>query len=234
MGLLTVSQAVKVLREAGLRADRGYPGGMMPQIGSLAVAVNVEKADDAGVTLAATVCCPASLGSAACEDGAEQTAAAWTAAGASCSQGSCDYDGNSDLFSVQVLGYWTAVPVWGADTLRYKTFIWPENPERYRVESLREPEYVTDDAGVTSFSGLGERKRTVTGSGCFTGANAYTDFKALEALTKAATAGTLTHPVWGTMTAFFTGLTLEQEPRENYVAYSFTFREADSSGGIPQ
>ena len=120
------------------------------------------------------------------------------------------------------------------DKLKFKTFIWPENPERYRVESKREPVYSKTEDGTRTFDGLGPRKRVVTGSGCFAGSDAYTNFKALEALTADVTAGALVHPVWGTVTAFFTGLVLEQEPRENYVAYSFTFREADSSGAIPE
>lgn len=120
------------------------------------------------------------------------------------------------------------------DKLSYKSFTWPENPERYRVESCREPEYHTDESGVVIFDGLGERQRTVTGSGCFMGSGAYANFKKLEALTGEKTAGKLVHPVWGTMTAFLTELTMEQEPKENYVAYTFTFREANSSGAIPK
>lgn len=120
------------------------------------------------------------------------------------------------------------------DKLRYKTFTWPENPERYRVESKREPVYSKNEDGSVAFDGLGPRKRVVTGSGCFAGSGAYTNFKALEAMTAQTDAGELEHPVWGTMTAFFTELVMEQEPRADYVAYSFTFREADSSGAIPK
>ena len=120
------------------------------------------------------------------------------------------------------------------DKLKFKDFTWPENPERYRVESEREPVYGLNEEGVVGFTGLGPRKRVITGSGCFHGSDAYTNFKALEALTADASAGSLVHPVWGTVTAFFTGLTLEQEPKADYVAYSFTFREADSDGGIPK
>lgn len=120
------------------------------------------------------------------------------------------------------------------DKLSYKTFTWPENPERYRVESKREPVYSTAEDGTVTFAGLGPRKRVITGSGCFEGSDAYTNFKALEALTAQTGSGALVHPVWGTVTAFFTELTLEQEPKADYVAYSFTFREADSDGGIPQ
>lgn len=118
--------------------------------------------------------------------------------------------------------------------LRYKTFAWPENPERYRIESERAPIYNVDEAGNAVFDGFGPRKRVISGSGCFIGSSAYANFKALEALMADETAGELVHPVWGEMTVFFTGLTMEQEPRANYVAYRFTFQEAGASEVIPE
>jgi spore coat assembly protein SafA len=42
------------------------------------------------------------------------------------------------------------------------------------------------------------------------------------------TPGVLVHPVWSTTTAWFVGLELEQEPRSDYVKYSFEFWEASS------
>lgn len=114
MGLLTVDEAVEALRGAGLRAGRGYPGGVMPQIGALAVAVNLEQAEETAITLAARVCCPGAMGGPACEDGAEQVAAAWTAAGGTCVQENCSYDGYSDLYCVRVLGTWAEEPAMSA------------------------------------------------------------------------------------------------------------------------
>lgn len=116
------------------------------------------------------------------------------------------------------------------DNMTFKTFTWPVNPERYAVQSRRVPVYSDTDA----FTGLGPVLRTITGSGAFFGADAYTSFQSLSALLADGTAGTLVHPVWGSLTAFLTELTLAQEPRAAYVAYTFTFREADSSGGIPK
>ena len=118
--------------------------------------------------------------------------------------------------------------------LKYKTFVWPENPERYRVESKRSPVYYEDEAGKFIFDGIGPRKRVITGNGVFVGSDAYENFKALEALTVDKTPGALVHPVWGTVNAYFTGLTMEQEPRSDYVVYGFTFLEADADGVIPE
>lgn len=113
-------------------------------------------------------------------------------------------------------------------------FAWPENPEQYHVTCYREPVYTTTDSGETVFSGMGPVKRTITGSGAFFGTGAYNSFKALAALIDETAPGTLTHPVWGEISAYLTELTLAQEPRADYVAYTFTFREADSTNAIPK
>lgn len=106
MELPGITQAVGYLRQAGLRADRGYPGTGMPHLEGAAVAVNVERAEPLKLTLAATVCVPMELGAAACEDMAAQVAAAWTAEGAVCSWGGCGFDERSGLYSLQVQGVW--------------------------------------------------------------------------------------------------------------------------------
>ena len=81
---------------------------------------------------------------------------------------------------------------------------------------------------------MGPVKRTVTGTGVFFGTTAYEDFKKLIELFKEETCGPLVHPVWGSCNMYFTELELTQEPKGNYVAYKFEFREADEEGVIPQ
>lgn len=104
----TLDLAVNAVKLAGLMANRGYPGTAMAEIDEPVVAVNVEKVTREETTLAARVCAPGFLGGTACEDGAWQVIQAWTAAGGTCRQESCTYDGESDLFCVEVLGTWTA------------------------------------------------------------------------------------------------------------------------------
>ncbi len=111
---------------------------------------------------------------------------------------------------------------------------WPRNPEQYRQVSVREPVYGKNSAGNTVFTGMGPVKVTVTGSGAFFGSDAYENFKVLAGLFAQSTPGALYHPVWGTVQAYFTKLELTQEPKPDYVAYSFEFRGADADGGIPQ
>lgn len=118
--------------------------------------------------------------------------------------------------------------------MKFKTFSWPENPAEFHIRYLREPVYeVLEDKSVV-FRGLGPVKRTFTGKGVFVGTGAYNSFKTLAALIPQGAPGTLEHPVWGSFSAFLMELNLSQEPRADYVAYDFTFREADSSGALPQ
>ncbi len=119
------------------------------------------------------------------------------------------------------------------DKMTFKTFTWPNNPENYREELVREPIHVK--SGISwKYYGMQPAKRVITGSGAFFGAEAYANFKALAALFADTEAGTLTHPVWGTKTVMFTALELTQSIKPEYVAYSFEFRETDENGNIPR
>lgn len=119
-------------------------------------------------------------------------------------------------------------------SMRFKTFVWPENPQTYREELLRSPVYQRATDGTMQFQGLSPLHRTITGAGAFTGPQAYTQFQALRALLDETTAGLLTHLVWQGGQVFFTELRLTQGPQPEYVAYEFTFLAADKSGGIPK
>ena len=118
------------------------------------------------------------------------------------------------------------------EKMQYKTFVWPKNPEQYKVQYIREAVYEKTDDGDTVFTGMGPMKRTFSGSGVFYGSTAYEDFKALAAVFADQRPGGLDHPIWGLHQAYFTELELTQEPKVNYVAYKFQFREADAEGNI--
>lgn len=119
------------------------------------------------------------------------------------------------------------------DFLSYKTFVWPQNPHTYEEKMSREPQYSTSD-GVTYFEGMGELKRIITGSGVFTGENAFAQFRTLADLMDSNQPGNLEHPIWGIRYCYFTGLELTQEPKENYVSYKFTFTGALTNGEVPK
>ena len=117
--------------------------------------------------------------------------------------------------------------------LKYKVWTWPENPETFRIQAVREPQYTIAEDGTIQYDGLGPLCRVISGSGVFRGAEAVEHFNALSVLMATGTVGDLVHPQWGTIKAFLTGLDMEQESRDGYILYSFTFREADEKGMIP-
>ena len=83
---------------------------------------------------------------------------------------------------------------------------------------------------------LGVNCRILRGEGEFAGPGAYEEFKALAAVFQEPGAGMLTHPVWRTDRAYFVSLSVTEEPRPDYVRYSFAFWEDDSGydGGLTE
>ena len=59
------------------------------------------------------------------------------------------------------------------EKLRFKTFVWPQNPHTYRETWLREPVYSRNDLDYLVFEEMGPMKRTVTGQGVFFGEGAF-------------------------------------------------------------
>lgn len=119
------------------------------------------------------------------------------------------------------------------ERLSYKTFVWPQNPHTYQEAYARTPKYSTTD-GTTYFDGMSDMKRIITGKGAFYGADAFNQFKALALLFEEKTAGNLEHPIWGIRYCYFTGLELTQEPKNDYVSYTFEFTTALTNGIVPK
>ena len=90
--------------------------------------------------------------------------------------------------------------------LKFKTFTWPSNPAVFREQWERNPQYTRDDTGNDVFIGMSLAGCTITGEGSFQGAAAYSDFLTLRALFLDGSPGTLSHPVWGDIYCYFTGL----------------------------
>ena len=117
--------------------------------------------------------------------------------------------------------------------LTYKEFVWPNDPQTYREVLSREPQYTTS-GGTSSYSGMGAARRVISGSGAFFGEDAYDQFQALMDQAEDNTPGTLMHPVWGSRYCYLTRLELLQEPRENFVSYSFEMVQARPDGSVPK
>lgn len=120
------------------------------------------------------------------------------------------------------------------DNLQFKTFTWPQNPTVYEEKLVHTPIYSVLEDGNAYFCGLSTTKRTITGSGAFFGEDAFAQYRQLEELFDSTSPGDLIHPILGRRYCYFTGLKLTQEPKENYVAYQFTFTGSLDTNEIPQ
>ena len=111
-------------------------------------------------------------------------------------------------------------------SMRFKSFEWPNNPGRYTLSCERLTAVHKFPLGSYTVQDLGKTCTVLRGEGEFFGARAYSDFLALENVFFDPGPGALVHPVWQSKNALFTELQLTQEPRADYVAYSFSFCDA--------
>lgn len=114
--------------------------------------------------------------------------------------------------------------------MRFKNFVWPHNPRVYSITYERKLAVHKIPFGRHYLQSLGQTRRVLRGEGAFVGEGAYDTFKELASVFYEETPGTLVHPVWMTTTAWFAGLELRQEPRRDYVAYTFEFWEVMADG----
>lgn len=110
--------------------------------------------------------------------------------------------------------------------MRFKSFIWPNNPKHYTLSCERLTAVHKFPLGGYTVQDLGKTCTILRGEGEFFGSSAYACFQALERVFFESGAGSLVHPAWQCAHALFTGLQLTQEPRADYVAYSFEFCDA--------
>lgn len=109
--------------------------------------------------------------------------------------------------------------------MSYKTFTFPHNPERItvttqtRIATAHCPEY----GAIHQNLGLGRRGIRVEGR--LFGANARSEFIALEQLMWQTTAGLLYIPDLGTVVAFLTDLALTEEGDGSVLRYRAEFIE---------
>lgn len=109
--------------------------------------------------------------------------------------------------------------------MKYKDFTWPHNPRTYTIEYRRAMGIHKVPFGRYHLQDLGPTRRVMKGEGEFVGPDAYDTFKALASVFYSDGPGALIHPVWQSSNAYFVELSLAQEPRKDYVKYTFTFWE---------
>ena len=110
-------------------------------------------------------------------------------------------------------------------SMRFKDYVWPHNPATYSIDFARDIAALKAAGGGCCLQDMGMRYRVMRGEGEFVGEGAYAEFKKLATVFYDSTPGVLMHPLWDTARAYFVSLKLKQEPREDYVSYSFEFWE---------
>lgn len=114
-------------------------------------------------------------------------------------------------------------------SMRFKDYTWPHNPETFVMEYQRQVALHKVPMGGCVLQDLGVSCRVFRGEGEFAGTDAYEQFKELAAVFRETGPGVLVHPVWRTERAYFVSLSVTEEPRPDYVRYSFVFWEEDGS-----
>lgn len=109
--------------------------------------------------------------------------------------------------------------------MRFKDYVWPHNPRVYTIDYERTMAENKVPYGLYHLQDLGRRHRVMRGEGEFVGKDAYAQFGALANVFYSQGAGLLVHPLWQSAKAHFVELKLKQEPRPDYVSYSFVFWE---------
>ena len=109
--------------------------------------------------------------------------------------------------------------------MQYKGFVWPHNPRTYTIHFERKVAVHKVPFGRYAMQDLGLGRRVMKGEGEFYGPGAYDTFKRLASVFYNPGPGTLIHPVWQSASVYFVELALAQEPRPDYVRYTFTFWE---------
>ena len=112
--------------------------------------------------------------------------------------------------------------------MRFKTFVWPHNPAKLRMDYAREVRELIVPYQSSVLQDLGQRRRVVWGTGEFYGETAYSDFIRLAPIFRDGGSGLLVLPGFDPMTAYFSKLELTQDPTPDCVQYSFTFLEQQS------
>lgn len=110
--------------------------------------------------------------------------------------------------------------------MRYRDFVWPHNPRVYSIDYERRMTVNKVPFGTYYLQDLGRSRRVMKGEGEFVGKDAYAQFGQLANTFYKEGPGLLIHPLWQAANAYFVALRLEQEPRPDYVRYSFEFWES--------
>ncbi|WP_243208478.1 SafA/ExsA family spore coat assembly protein [Oscillibacter hominis] len=110
--------------------------------------------------------------------------------------------------------------------MRFKDYVWPHNPATYSITYQRKVAVHKVPFGRYCMQDLDLGNRVMRGEGEFAGEGAYDEFRKLAVVFYKKGPGLLVHPVWMAANAYFISLSLAQQPRPDYVKYTFEFWES--------
>ena len=232
-----LNQIMDRLEAAGISAGSVFPDRERGHLAEAVAAVSLGSVDQQNrrEEILVRILCPRKLGAWHCQETAIRAMETLNAEGLCCRMEDVTYESGCDCFQVIIHGLGTGLMEddGQVEKLTFKGWAWPRNPEHFLIEAVREPEYSKASSGALVYKGLGALCRTITGGGVFSGSGAAESYKVLADFLKSDGAGALVHPVWGSFHACLLELKMEEESRENWIVYSFVFREADAQGEIP-
>lgn len=142
-----IESTVAALRAGGVHADRGFPQGMQTGLTEPVVAVSVEHSDRQESVLKARICGPAAQGGRVCEDLAQTVAQLLRGENAHCEVGSCRFDGDTGLFTVEVLAAWQ---VFLADPVKIDGKVLAYVTELSAVQTRQVAQAADEETGVVT------------------------------------------------------------------------------------
>ncbi len=109
--------------------------------------------------------------------------------------------------------------------MQFGTFIWPNDPEIFRMKFTRKIKVAAGDGDLWTVDNVARLGRTFECEGVFCGSGAYNSIRALASLHIAGRPARLLHPQWDPTTALLSEMEVTEGPGENLLRYKLTFVE---------
>lgn len=119
------------------------------------------------------------------------------------------------------------------ETMKYKDYVWPQNPKRLRVSLQRELRELSLLNGGSVVQDLGALRRVAEGEGELWGDDCLQHYSRLWELFRQKGAGLLKLPGYDPFYAHFAALERKDEPFTGLIRYSFRFWEDGAAPPLP-
>jgi len=109
--------------------------------------------------------------------------------------------------------------------MRFGTFIWPNDPEVFRMKFTRKVKVEAGNSDLWTVDNVARMGRTFSCEGVFCGSSAYDSIRALATLHIAGNPAPLIHPQWDAVNVLLSEMEVTEGPGENLLRYKLTFIE---------